>query len=612
MRQLPLLTLILFTLAVYFTACFGSGLLDDADSGHAEISKEILQRDDWVTLHMNGIRFLEKGPLLFWMGAISFQYLGVNELGTRAVEVLCILATVLLCCALGTTLSGRRAGFYSGLIFAASWGVFLFTRIFIPDILITFTIGLAMYAYWRSRKSLLFAYLFWAALAGAVLAKGLIGIVFPLAAVGLYILLTWRWNDVRTLRPGPGTLFFLLLAAPWHILASLRTPKFAWFYFVNEHFLRFLGKRLPMDYDKVPLVPFWTLLLLWLFPFSVFLPLVFRRSPKPAPPAAPAVGSAVPAPAPSRRSAPPDSPAPPRKILSNLLFNGADNPRLFLWLWAAVVMLFFSFSTRQEYYTMPAWPPLVVLIGLALDRAETEQSRWLAWLQGIPALLGLLAGGTLAGLLWISRNVRVQGDIASLLTSNPDMYKLSLGHMFDLQPSTFAALRLPAACAAVVLAFGFLYALRLRLGGRHVEATLATAATAGLFLLCAHLAFLAFEPYLSSRPLARAIERVLKPEDAVVINGEYYNASSLGFYLPPKMYLLNGRMTGLEFGSHYPDAPPLFIGDSDIAKWWSGSRRIFLFTEGGETRAAVEKLLPAGSVQVIASSGGKFVLSNRR
>ena len=459
MRQLPLLTLVLFTLAVYLTACFGSGLLDDADSGHAVIAKEILEHDDWVTLHMNGIRFLEKGPLLFWMGAISYQYLGVDELGSRAVEVFCILATVLLCLAFGITLAGRRAGFYAGLIFAASWGVFLFTRIFIPDILITFTIALAMYAFWRSRKSLIFAYLFWAALAAAVLAKGLIGIIFPLAAVGLYIVLTWRWKDVVTLRPGPGTLFFLVLAAPWHILASLRTPKFAWFYFVNEHFLRFLGKRLPMDYDKVPLIPFWAFLLLWLFPFSVFLPLVFRRAPRQKAPQAapPAVAGDAAA---SSRS--------PRKTLRDFLFNGADNPQLFLWLWAAVVMIFFSFSTRQEYYTMPAWPPLVLLIGIALDRAETEQSRWLVWLQAIPALLGVLAGGALAGLLWVSRNVRVSGDISSLLTSNPEMYKLSLGHMFDLQPSTFAALRLPAALAALVLAFGFFYALRLRIDRKSV------------------------------------------------------------------------------------------------------------------------------------------------
>src|SRR2546425_1464531 len=101
MRQAALLILIAFVLAVYLTSCFGSGLLDDADAGHAEISKEILERDDWVTLHMNGIRFLEKGPLLFWMGTISFQTLGMNELAPRAVEVFCILGTVLVCFAFG-------------------------------------------------------------------------------------------------------------------------------------------------------------------------------------------------------------------------------------------------------------------------------------------------------------------------------------------------------------------------------------------------------------------------------------------------------------------------------------------------------------------------------
>src|SRR5258708_24696283 len=108
MRATALLILLAFTLGIYLTASFGSGLLDDADSGHAEISKEILERDNWVTLHMNGIRFLEKGPLLFWMGAISYQYLGVNELGSRAVEVFCILGTVLLCYAFASQLAGLR------------------------------------------------------------------------------------------------------------------------------------------------------------------------------------------------------------------------------------------------------------------------------------------------------------------------------------------------------------------------------------------------------------------------------------------------------------------------------------------------------------------------
>src|SRR5205085_9369322 len=121
------------------------------------------------------------------------------------------------------------------------------------------------------------------------------------------------------------------------------------------------------------------------------------------------------------------------------------------------------------------------------DRAESENTRWLPWLQAIPALLGVLAAAALGAALWISRGVAVQGDISTLLTSNPEMYKLSLGHMFDLQASTFAALRLPAAGAGLMLSIGFVYALVMRIKKRHLEATLTTAVTAGLFLLCAHL-----------------------------------------------------------------------------------------------------------------------------
>ncbi len=131
------------------------------------------------------------------------------------------------------------------------------------------------------------------------------------------------------------------------------------------------------------------------------------------------------------------------------------------------------------------------------------------------------------------------------------------------------------------------------------------------FFYCAHAAFVIFEPYLSSRALAKVIERTWRPGDRVVIDGEYYLGSSLGFYIRPKVYLLNGRMTGLEFGSHYPDAPPVFIGDRDIEEWWKGRQRVFLFT-GAERRPQLEReLAPAAPLYVIAASGGKFLLTNQ-
>lgn len=558
------LILIVLTLAIYLGSAFTPALLDDADAGHAEAAKEIIERGDWVTLYINGVRYLEKGPLLFWSAAVFYKIVGVGELGTRLPLVLGVLGITLVCFGFGKSLAadyadGNKAGLYAGLIFATGWGTFLFSRIFIPDILITFLISLAIYCYWRR-----WPWGFWIALAGAVLAKGLIGMIFPLGAVGLFILWTRRWDDIRALRPVPGTILFLLIAAPWHVLAAIRTPDFLWKYFVVEHFQRFLGQRYPPDYDKVPLLLFWGFNLLWAFPWTGALILLRRKK-----------------------------------------------EHLLLWIWAGLVMVFFSFSTRQEYYTMPAWPAMAVLLGDALARAEQEESKWLVWVQGFPAALGIVAGVALGAMLWVSRNVVVNGDIASLLSSNPDMYKLSLGHMFDLQATTFAALRFPAAGAAVVLSLGYGAAWWLRRGRRHLAATLATALTAGAFFYFAHDALKVFEPYLSSQPLAQVIERVYQPGDRVVIDGEYYFGSSVGYYLKPKVYLLNGRMTGLEWGSRYPDCPPVFISDLDVRQWWGGQGRVLLFTDS-DKRKRLDALLGASPIYQIGASGGKFVLSNRR
>ena len=565
------LLLAVLTLLIYVGTSFHPALLDDADAGHAEAAKEVLERGDWVTFHINGIRYLEKGPLLFWTGAVAYTVVGVNEFGTRLPAVFAVLGLVLVCEAFGRNFGGERAGVYSGLILATSFGTYLYTRIFIPDILLTFCLTAAFYFFWRGLSDGRYFWGYWAALAGAVLAKGLLGIVFPMGVVGLYILLRRRCDLIRRIRPVSGALLFALIAAPWHILAAIRTPKWAWFYFVNEHFLRYLGLRYPKDYDKVPLLLFWGLCLAWLLPWSAFLPLALRR-----------------------REA-----------------EHRENPRLFLWIWAGLVMVFFSFSTRQEYYSMPAWPPLALLLGEALASAEEKQHDWLVRLQAIPAVMGVIVAVVLATLLWVSRNVVVEGDISSLLTQNPQMYTLSLGHMFDLQPQTFAALRGPAVGAAILLGLGWPLAWWLRRRGRHLAATLAMALTTGAFFFCAQSALGAFEPYLSSRPLASVIEHAYRPGDRIVINGEYYAGSSIGFYLKPKVYLLNGRMTGLEFGSHYPDAPQVFIGDREIQQWWIDNERVLLFTEGGEKREAVERLLPAGSVHLLGARGGKFVFSNR-
>jgi len=572
-----LLLLLLLTASIYVGSAWNPSLQDDADAAHAAAAREIVERDDWVTLHINGVRYLEKAPLMYWAVALSYRIFGFTEFATRlplAIGALLLVAAVYY---FGRWMGGGRAGFYSGLAVCAGLGVYLFTRIMIPEVIISFFLTVAFYFFLKVYLGELdtrWAYLFYACMAAAVLTKGLIGIVFPGGVLFVFVLLTNGWRRLWRMRPISGALLFLVIAAPWHALAIWRNDKFFWFYFINEHFLRYLGKRYPADYDTVPIVSFWLLHLVWLFPFSVFLPLAWRRAR--------------------------DLWRPTKR---------EDQLRLFAWLWALVVIGFFSFSTRQEYYTFPAFPALALLAGAGLARGEIEKSRWALAGQGLLAFLGVAAGIALGYLLWISRHVTPAADISQALTHNPENYKLALGHMSDLTVEAFAVLRAPAAGAALSLAAGFVAAFILRRKHRTAQAGLLTAVTIACFIYFAHMALGVFDPYLSSRPLAEAIKQRLAPGDLVVINGEYQAGSSIGFYLPQKVLLLNGRMTGLEFGSYYPDAPPAFIGDNEIAQLWQRQRRVFLFTHDRDFEKV--RSVIKGEMFQVAAAGEKSVYSNK-
>lgn len=563
---------------IYVGSAWSPSLQDDADAGHSEAAREMVERGDWVTLHINGIRYLEKAPLMYWAMALSYKIFGFTEFATRLPLGLAALLLVTIVYFFGCWMSDGRAGFYSGLATATGVGLYLWSRIMIPEIILAFFLTTAFYFFLKVYYDELdsrWVYVFYACMAAAVLTKGLIGIVFPGGVLFAFVLLTNGWRRLFQMRLFSGVLLFLIIAVPWHALAIWRNDKFFWFYFINEHFKRYLGTRYPADYDTVPLASFWLSHLVWLFPFSVFLPMAAQRI---------------------------------RDLWKPT--KREDQLRLFCWLWALVVIVFFSFSTRQEYYTYPAYPALALLAGTGLARGEKLLSRWAIAGQAVLAFIGVLIGAVLGYLLWISWHVPVPADISEALTYNPENYKLALGHMSDLTTKAFALLRVPAAGAAISLSAGFSIALLLRLKRKPILASMLTAVTIACFIYFAHMALGVFDPYLSSKGLAIAINQRLAPGDVVVINGEYYNGSSVGFYLPQKVLLLNGRMTGLEFGSYYPDAPKVFIDDQEFAKLWRGDKRVFLFTADRDF-AAVKNAVNDEMFK-IATSGEKSVYSNRQ
>ncbi len=589
-------------LAVYVGSMFTPGLLDDADSTHAEAAREMVVSGDYVTLHVNGVRYLEKAPLPYWLVAFSYKVLGVNEFSTRLPMVLSVMLLGVLAFCWGRRAFGERTGIYAALFVYTCAGVYLFTRVLIPEVLLSLLIAAALYFFltalepgaktWRW-------YAGYATMALGVLTKGLIALVFPCGAAFFFLLATGEWRRWREFRLISGLALFLAIAAPWHILAGLRNPGtaehhgFFWFYFVNEHFLRFLGKRYPRDYNKLPVTLYWTLHLVWLFPWSLYLPAAVtiaaqqwrnRRS------SAGASGT--------RRGS-----------------DFASRTRLLCWIWAGVVLIFFAISTNQEYYTFPAYLAILLLLadGVAqCERLESEggvRAGWLMPSAGLLAVIGVVASAMLVVGLWKSRNLPFEPDIGRLLNEqNTSAYTLSTSHMLDLSYASFAALRLPAALAAVVLLVAPLTSFILRLRRRHYAATWALAAGLAVFLIAAHIALGRFGPYLSSKDLAREIAARARPEDKVMIYGDQAFGSSLLFYLRRPIDLVEGRTTSMWFGSTFADAPQIYLSDADLQRDWAGSGRVFLFVPPYE-KAKVGALLPEKFV--VAEVSGKYVYSNQ-
>jgi len=582
--------------AVYFGSLFSPALLDDADSTHAEAAREMFVSGDYVTLRVNGVRYLEKAPLPYWLVAFCYRIFGVNEFASRLPMALSVLLLGVLAVVWVRRAFGERAGVYAGLMVYTCAGVFLFTRVLIPDVLLSLLIAASLYFFLTALKPDGRAWRWYAAyacMALGVLTKGLIALVFPGGAAFFYLLVTGEWRHWREFRMASGLALFLLIAAPWHILAGLRNTGgqggrgFLWFYFVNEHFLRFLGKRYPRDYNKLPWTLYWSLHLVWLFPWSFYLPAAIRTIRG------------------ERRT---DGREPQRS-------DFGTQTQLLCRILAGLILVFFAISTNQEYYTFPAYFPLLMLLADGIAGCETSdcianmRKGWLRISSGALAVVGLAASATLLTLLWQSRHLPFEPDIGNVLAKhNMDTDTLSTSHMLDLSYASFAALRLPAALAAVALMVAPLLSFILRIRRRHYAATWALGAGLAVFLVAAHIALGRFGPYLSSKDLAREIAARASPQDRVMIYGDQAFGSSLLFYLQRPIDLVEGRTTSMWFGSTFPDAPKIYLSAADLRRDWAGAERVFLFVPP-HLKNKVDELLP--NKFVAAEVSGKYVYSNR-
>ena len=560
-------------------------LMDDVDAVQAQIARNMLESGDWVTARLNGVAYLEKSPLIYWMMAVSYSAFGVYDWAARLPLALSVVLLCWVTYRFARWAFDEEAGLYAGITLATSVGLFLFTRILIPDAIVTLTVAASIWAWLRmlepEEAPVGWPVLLGASLGTGLLLKGLIAIVFPVAAGVVYMAVTRQVFSLpawRRLRLGLAVVVTLVIAAPWHVVATLRNPPylafslhsgpgeyrgFFWFYFFNEHLLRFLNTRYPRDYDTVPRLWFWLFNLVWIFPWSFYL-----------------LGAPTLAYRPASRS---------------------DRVRLMALCWIGVVMLFFTFSTTQEYYSMPIYPALALLVGSALAAG----GRWVRIGTGALIFVFALLCVVLGMVFVLVLNVPAPGDISRALTQNPELYTLSLGHMADLTLNAFAYLKLPLGIAAAAFGAGALALVLVRSRTRQV--VLVVAAVMILFFQAARLALVRFENYLGSYPLALRLQQ--SPPGQLIEANAYYAFSSVFFYTGRTALLLNGRFHNLEYGSYAPGEPDVFIDDGRFASLWSGSDRYYLLAWGPE-KSRLERLVGSAALHVVAENSGNYLLTN--
>jgi 4-amino-4-deoxy-L-arabinose transferase-like glycosyltransferase len=572
--------------AVIFFGCIVSppSLMDDVDAVHGQMARNMLNSGDWTIAHLDGVAYIEKAPLMYWLIAFAFRVLGDHDWVAR---IPIALAAVLLCwitTRYGRWAFGRRAGFYAGISLATCAGLFLFTRILIPDVILTLAICIGFWSFQRVLEEdephpRRWAALLAASLGVGLLLKGLIAIVVPIGGAIVYLAIThqlflrhvWKRLHVFT-----GALIVVAIAAPWHILATLRMPPyfdftlhsgpgeyhgFFWFYFINEHVLRFLNLRYPRDYNTVPRAAFWLLHLVWLFPWCVYFPAAARLGYKPV--------------------------------------DRAGRTRLLALCWAGFLLLFFTFSTTQEYYSLPIYPALALLLGSAMS-SYTRPVRWGTKSVGVLSTAALLA---IITLLFMVRGIGTPGDISNALQQHPEAYTLSLGHLGDLTIKAFAYLRAPLVVAGLGFLVGAIGVWRFSFH----RAVLAIALMMVVFLHASRMALVVFDPYLSSRPLAEALRRA--PKGELIVDGAYYSFSSVFFYANRNALLLNGRVNNLEYGSYAPGAPAIFLDDARFTQLWLSPARYYLVTDATQL-PRLRALVGNARLVPLETSGGKFLFTN--
>ncbi|MDQ6618789.1 MAG: glycosyltransferase family 39 protein [Pseudomonadota bacterium] len=390
------------------------GLLNNNEGMYAEIAREMAEGGSWIIPHLNGVPYIEKPPLVYWLMAIAMRVAGDQEHVVRAVPALAGALTLAAVWLFTSRVATRTCAWLAVLVLGSMLGFVAMSRLVMLDMWLTAGLSLALFGgygvvHGSDRRIQI---LTGAALAVAVLAKGWIAVLLFGLVLACYVASLGRkaaMPAVRRLATAPLWVTFLVLALPWHLAATLELPEFAWFYFINEHVLRFLGLREPHDYYGGPLWYYVPRLLLGLLPWTLLL-FVRRRSASAGP-------------------------------------LGGD-ARRFLWMASLVPLALISISSaKANYYAVMCLPPLAILIAGNVSQLAFE-GRATGFSVRVAAAALLLAAAVYVG------DSRSALDAAALHTSAPAAGVIAATVLFCIFAAHLARLQHWSAAWLFVAALG--------------------------------------------------------------------------------------------------------------------------------------------------------------
>jgi 4-amino-4-deoxy-L-arabinose transferase-like glycosyltransferase len=550
----------------------GRAPFDDPGEGqHAEIAREAWTSSDLLDLRLNGVRYFDKPPLLYWLIALDFRVWGVSEWAARLPSALGAALAAGATALLGARLLHPQAGLLAGAALASCALFLVFGRYVRPETLFVATVQLGFTGLLlglrdeRSPAGRRWAILGCAALGVAALAKDPLGLVAPAVAVMAALALCGRLRPLHAWLPTAGVALMLVLGLSWSAWAALQHRGFLWYTLVDNHLLNAAGRRLFPDED-VPLgaLEFLAVASLGAFPWIVG--------------AAGAMGSLI------RRRAWRD----PREA-----------PWIALAIWVMGLWALFALSAfKLPHYGLPAYPAIALLAARWWSE-EARAGRSAALLHSglfalLAVILGLVAAGNGLGFM-------------DTVFSATDVYTRKEAMASQASPlPTWATLQ-PLVSRTVVIFAGGAVALALCAWWRGRRWTGAVVAATMLAVMPSALG--ALELVTAGRAvagLAAEIRRVAAPDVVLVHEGPIENSGALEFYSGHRPILVDGRRSVLGFGATFPDAAGIFWTREDLREaWLSGGR--FLLVTPRDPRHSVVAALPPDRVKLLRAENGRWL-----